>query len=165
MKMSAKLAEWVAFAFFAALGALVFQQIATSMAEQGIASGGPYDNAASYPRGITILMLVLLAVQLVRDLFLKKEEDAPEVPTEESGLRRAIGLIVVFALYLFCLDWFGYYLSTAPLAAAVMWLCGARKITTIVVSALGMAFTLALVFEKILNVVLPGGMFGVHIPW
>ena len=160
--MSTKLAEWVSFAFFAALGALVFQQIATSMTEQGIASGGPYDNAASYPRGVAILMFVLLAVQLGRNNFIPTEYD---VSSENSGLHRAIGLIVIFSVYLICLDWFGYYLSTPTLAAAVMWLCGARKIIQIVVAAMGMALTLALIFEHLLNVVLPGGLFGVHIPW
>ena len=33
--------------FFAFVIAVVFQQIFTSLAEQGIATGGPYDNAAA----------------------------------------------------------------------------------------------------------------------
>ncbi|MXY32803.1 MAG: tripartite tricarboxylate transporter TctB family protein [Boseongicola sp. SB0664_bin_43] len=161
--MSARLAEWVAIAFFAALGALVFQQVATSMAEQGIASGGPYDNAASYPRNIAILMLALLAVQLVRDLLFKS--DQPIETASLPAVRRAVGLLAVFAIYLVCLDWLGYHLSTTPMAMAVMWLCGARNLPNIVSIALGMAFVMAFAFEKVLNVVLPGGIFGLNIPW
>ena len=163
MKISAKLAEWVSIAFFAALGALVFQQIATSMAEQGIASGGPYDNAASYPRSIAILMLVLLAMQLAGNFASKNSE--PEEMASPAALRRAIGLLVIFAAYLVCLDWLGYHLSTAPMAAAVMWLCGLRNPVWMIGLALAMAFVLALIFEKLLNVVLPGGVFSLNIPW
>jgi len=139
MKVSAKLAEWLGLAFFAGLGALVFQQIATSMAEQGIASGGPYDNAASYPRNVAILMLALLAIQLVRDLLLARGEEPAEAATH-AGLRRAVGLLAVFAVYLVCLNWFGYHLSTAPMAAAVMFLCGARNMGFVIGLALAMAF-------------------------
>lgn len=165
MKISAKLAEWLGLAFFAGLGLLVFQQIATSMAEQGIASGGPYDNAASYPRGIAILMLVLLAVQLVRTLTLAESGHEQAEPPSLEALRRSVGLLVIFAVYLLCLNWFGYHLSTAPLAAAVMLLCGVRNIGFVIGLALVMSFVLAFIFEKILNVVLPGGMFGLNIPW
>ena len=165
MKYSAKHAEWVAIGFFAALGALVFQQIATSMAEQGIASGGPYDNAASYPRNIAILMLALLAVQLVRELMrFGGSAELDEAPSQ-AGLRRAVGLLLVFVTYLFCLDWFGYHLSTAPMAAIVMLLCGLRNPIKIIGLALAMSLVLAFVFEKILNVVLPIGIFGLTIPW
>ena len=161
--MSTRHAEWVAVAFFAALAALVFQQIATSMAEQGIASGGPYDNAASYPRNIAILVIGLLGVQLIQ-LMLARSDGQVET---ETGTRpqQAIKLLVVFAVYLACLDWLGYHLSTAPMAAAVMWLCGARSAGRILAVALGMAFVMAFAFEKILNVVLPGGIFGLNIPW
>ena len=59
--------SWLVALFFAVIIALVFQQIATSMTEQGIASGGPYDNAASYPRAIAIIIGVLIALQLVSE--------------------------------------------------------------------------------------------------
>ncbi len=163
MKLSAKLAEWTVLAFFAGLGALVFQQIATSMAEQGIASGGPYDNAASYPRSIAILMLGLLAVQLVRS-FTSSDADQSET-TSPAALRRSAGLLVIFTAYLICLGWLGYHLATAPMVAAVMMVCGARNVGIIVGFALSLAFVLAFVFEKVLNVVLPGGIFGLNISW
>lgn len=69
--MSKRKSEWLAIAFFAVLVALVFQQIATSMNEQGIASGGPYDNAASYPRSIAIFLGAMLLVQVIT-LLLKR---------------------------------------------------------------------------------------------
>ncbi|APX13014.1 tripartite tricarboxylate transporter TctB family protein [Tateyamaria omphalii] len=161
--MSSKGAEWAALAFFGALVALVFQQIATSMSEQGIASGGPYDNAASYPRSVAVFMMGLLAVQLVRASFLDTEPQS-ELRTV-AGFRRSVGLLAVFALYLACLNWLGYHLSTTPMAAAVMWLCGLRNVVKAVGVAFILAFSLAFAFEKILNVVLPSGVFSLNIPW
>lgn len=161
--MSARFAEWVALAFFGALVALVFQQVATSMSEQGIASGGPYDNAASYPRGIAVFMAVLGAVQLIRAWLLKN--NVRQAPVPIAGMQRSAGLLVIFAIYLGCLNWIGYHLATTPMAAAVMWLCGLRNVLKAFGIAFVMAFCLAFAFEKILNVVLPGGVFGLNIPW
>ncbi|MDB6178216.1 tripartite tricarboxylate transporter TctB family protein [Paracoccus sp. Z330] len=160
--MTKRQMEWVALAFFAALVMLVFQQIATSMVEQGIASGGAYDNAASYPRAIAIFLGGLIGIQAIL-LFMKSRSlDAP-VRTEGRG--RAIALLLVFGGYLMGLNWLGYHLSTAPMALTVMLICGARPGLRLVLVALGMAFGLAFIFEKILSVVLPGGTFGLNIPW
>jgi hypothetical protein len=49
--------------------------------------------------------------------------------------------------------------------AAIMVLCGLRRPTVIVASALAIAFGLAYFFEVYLKVVLPGGVFHLNIPW
>lgn len=166
--MSKRKSEWLAIAFFAVLVALVFQQIATSMNEQGIASGGPYDNAASYPRSIAIFLGAMLLVQVIT-LLLKRPASpmtaGPRSAEQIRGTRRGATLLLVFGGYLLCLNWLGYHLSTAPIALIVMLLCGARFSTRLVLLSLTMAFGLAFAFEKILSVVLPGGAFGLNIPW
>lgn len=161
--MSTRFAEWVALAFFGALVALVFQQIATSMIEQGIASGGPYDNAASYPRTIAIFVAALLVVQMIQAFAFGGDAEGEAPPI--FGVRRSLWFLVIFAIYLGCLNWLGYHLATTPMAAVVMWLCGLRNILKALGIALVLAFSLAFAFEKILNVVLPGGVFGLNIPW
>ena len=161
--MRNRMAQWLAIAFFAVLVAIVFQQIATSMTEQGIASGGPYDNAATYPRYIAIFIAVLVVFQIIHTVFRATDET---VLSPSSGpMLRAVGLLAVFATYLLLLDGLGYHLTTTPMAFAMMWLCGGRNIGKLLIIALGMAFALAFTFEKILNVVLPGGLFGLNIPW
>ena len=60
--MTKKHAEYLVIIFFLMVIGIVFQQIATSMTEQGIASGTPYDNAAAYPRAVAILAGALLFV-------------------------------------------------------------------------------------------------------
>ena len=157
-------AEWLVLIFFAALIAIVFQQIHTSMAEQGIASGGPYDNAASYPHAVAILMAGLIAALLLVSLRQKP------AATEAAGyglsqIKRPVLLIAIFAIYLAALGILGYHLATPPMIAAIMVLCGSRNPLEIVFVSVVVSFVFAFLFEVFLKIVLPGGIFGLNIPW
>ncbi|WP_305984756.1 tripartite tricarboxylate transporter TctB family protein [Roseibium sp. MMSF_3544] len=160
--MTSKTLTLLVAAFFAIIVVIVFQQIHTSMHEQGIASGGPYDNAAAYPRAIAIIISGLVLLQVLMELVSGSRE---RIPLSPASLKRAVGLLVVFAIYLGCLGWLGYHLTTSPMVFAVMYICGARQIGKMLVAALAMSFGFAFVFERFLNVVLPGGVFNLNIPW
>ena len=47
----------------------------------------------------------------------------------------------------------------------VMLICGTRNLVRLVFAALAISFAAALVFEKLLTVVLPGGCFELFIAW
>src|SRR6056297_543358 len=64
--------------FLAVLCGLVFFEAATTLTEQGYASGTPISNAALYPRLLAGLLLVLLAMQVVSDLRSGREKAAGE---------------------------------------------------------------------------------------
>ncbi len=160
--MITKYLSWLIALFFAIIIALVFQQIATSMTEQGIASGGPYDNAAAYPRAVAIIIGVLITLQLVIERITSAHQPEPLAP---DAMRRAIGLLAVFAVYLGLLGWLGYHLTTTPMVFAIMWIGGGRNIGKLLIAALLMSFVFAFIFENFLNVVLPGGVFRLNIPW
>jgi putative tricarboxylic transport membrane protein len=51
------------------------------------------------------------------------------------------------------------------LVLGIMLICGARNIPKLLFSALTMSFAFAYIFENFLNVVLPGGIFSLNIPW
>ena len=165
MLVTQRMLNAIVIGFFLIIIAVVFQQIATSMSEQGIATGGPYDNAAAYPRAIALIIAGLLALQLVSGLIFKTEANEPEGGTLVRELARPAGLLLVFALYLATLGWLGYHLTTTPMILAVMWLCGQRSIWTMVLISIGMAFLFAYLFESFLKIVLPGGIFALNIPW
>lgn len=152
-------------AFFAVIVVIVFQQIATSMTEQGIASGGPYNNGAAYPRAVSIVIIVLVLGQTLMDRFGNSPAGEADEPVVFSDLHRPALLLLVFAIYLGLLKTLGYHLTTAPLVLAIMWICGARNIGKLLSVALVMAFSFAFVFENFLSVVLPGGVFRLNIPW
>lgn len=156
---------WLIAAFFAGIVAIVFQQIHTSMTEQGIASGGPYDNGAAYPRAVAIAIAVLFILQMITDYIMRTGNRAGEVIADPTELRRPVLLLVIFGVYLGLLDTLGYHLTTAPMILLVTLLCGARSLWKLVAVALFAAFSLAYVFENFLNIVLPGGIFHLNIAW
>lgn len=157
--------NWLITIFFAVIIAVVFQQIHTSMSDQGIASGGPYDNAASYPRIVAILMGALVVFQLILENFKAGPDDAGEPQPQFAELRRPMILLMIFGLYLGVLNVVGYHLATTPLIFAIMWLCGSRQFWKLVIAALVISFLSAYVFENFLNIVLPGGILRLNIPW
>lgn len=174
--IKAKHINALATGFFLVVIAIVFQQIATSMTEQGIASGSPYDNAASYPRAVAIIILGLLAMQYALSHIIlpwlrrrqgwsaaEAQPDTRETPL--AALVKPAILLVIFALYLGLLGWLGYHLTTAPMIMAVMLLCGVRSVKSVLVAGIGIATALAFLFEYFLKIVLPGGIFALNIPW
>ncbi|MCR9239192.1 MAG: tripartite tricarboxylate transporter TctB family protein [Alphaproteobacteria bacterium] len=160
-----KQVNWLVIVFFAIIIAVVFQQIHTSMTEQGIATGGPYDNAAAYPRAIAILIGLLLMLQAAVSWFREPttDTDADELTMKQAY--RPLALLGIFALYLGLLGVLGYHLTTTPMIIALLLVCGARPSLRIIVTAALIAFTLAYFFEAHLKVVLPGGIYGLNIPW
>ncbi|MDE0112961.1 MAG: tripartite tricarboxylate transporter TctB family protein [Albidovulum sp.] len=157
--------SWAVAAFFASIIAVVFHQISTTMTEQGIASGGPYNNAAAYPRAVAVTIAFLVAAQLVVEFATGRNAD-PALPCARlRDLKRPALLLVSFAVYLNLLPELGYHLTTAPLICSILWTCGERKPAKLLITSLAMAFIAAFFFEKVLNVVLPGGYFGLNIAW
>lgn len=161
---SSKLLNFIPLGFLLAVVAIVFWQIETDFQEQGIASGGPYDNAASYPGTIAIVMLVLIVLQALVELSKERATDVAEgiAPVD---LRRAGMMLGVFAVYLSLLTTVGYHLATAPMICAVMWICGMRSVLKMGIASIAIATGFAFIFEVFLNVVLPLGIWGIYIPW
>ena len=154
----------LAIGFLFAVIVIVFWQIETDFKEQGIASGGPYDNAASYPRTIAIFIGVLLGLQLLVELLSGRAVAKP-ADIEMSDLGRAAAMLLVFATYLMVLTTVGYHLATAPMILALMWICGMRNILKLVLASVAIATGFAFIFEVFLNVVLPLGIWDIFIPW
>ncbi|MGH1478659.1 MAG: tripartite tricarboxylate transporter TctB family protein [Geminicoccales bacterium] len=159
--LTRKHAEWLVALFFSVVIAIVFYEIATSMTEQGIASGGPYDNAAAYPRAVAIIIGILIVLVLAMDRAPAGEGDALTI----RDLRRPALLLLIFAIYLWALGYLGYHLATTPMLMAVMVLGGARSPVEIVAASASVAFGLAWFFEAFLKIVLPGGIFSLNVAW
>lgn len=158
------LADLLAVLFLAAVCGVVFQQIATSFVEQGMAGGTPYDDAASYPRAVAIVVLALLAVALAQ-AFGRRPEASGEAPPRWAALARPAALIATFALYLAGLGLVGYSLATPPAVYAMMKIAGARRDGRAIVVAVAAMLATAILFEEGLKVVLPGGAINWNLHW
>lgn len=163
MMTQTRLAEILVGLLFAAIIAVVFQQIATDMEAQNIASGGPYSDAASYPRTLAIAMGLALIANTGLRYFRRTGPSTPKETT--GGSRRPAALLGLFALYLVGLDRLGYLFASIALIILVMLLCGERRLWLIVSVAIGVTFVLSAIFGGLLNVVLPRGDYGLALPW
>lgn len=164
MSLNKKHINAMVVSFFLIIIAIVFYQIATSMAEQGIASGSPYDNAAAYPRALAIIIGGLLLLQTVISLLTKIRKEEHQ-STQIRDLYRPAALLAIFGVYLGVLGWFGYHLTTTPMLIAIMWIAGVRQIKILLLVGLGISFLFAFLFEVFLKIVLPGGVYSLNIPW
>ena len=150
--------------FFVAVIIVVIWQIETNFKEQGIASGGPYDNAAAFPTAVVFVIGFLVVIQGALDFIGTKSSAKLKIPPR-SALMRAGIMLFIFAVYLSASATFGYHLTTSPMIFSIMWICGMRNITMLICAAVFVSTSFAFVFEVFLNVVLPLGIWTIFIPW
>ncbi|WP_179869542.1 tripartite tricarboxylate transporter TctB family protein [Rhizobium anhuiense] len=152
--------DWITWLMFAAIPVLIFWQSAISLAEQDAASGGPLENAAFYPRVVAVFMSVIVVAQGARLVLGRvRQNSAFRV---EKGTRLAIALTLLFVVYLITLPYIGFHIATPILCAAMMRGLGVSTVPAVlggVTLWLGSSY----VFEGLLNVVLPVGMFNLAI--
>jgi len=77
----------LALGFFVAVIIAVLWQIETNFKEQGIASGGPYDNAASFPRAVVFLIGFLLLIQCALDFIGTNSSAKLKIPARSDLMR------------------------------------------------------------------------------
>ncbi|WP_167852813.1 tripartite tricarboxylate transporter TctB family protein [Pseudotabrizicola sediminis] len=152
--------DWIVWALFLVVPFVIFWQSATSLADQGVASGGPMENAAQFPRMVAWLLLGLSVLNGLRLGLNRISERSPLEPTPTTRL--ALVTSGGFLVYLLMLPYLGYHLSTPILISALLILFGLPAIAS-ALGALVMSLMVAAVFEGLLNVVLPVGLFQISV--
>lgn len=160
-----KMADWVVLIFFGAVVALVFQQISTSMVEQNIASGGPYNNSASYPRAVAVLISIFLPLALLTTRWEKTGAEAITENLTRETLKRPLSVVIIFVVFLLALPVLGYHLAAPGMLMGVMFACGLRGLCQVLLPGLTIPLIFAYIFEVYLKIVLPGGWLGLNIVW
>jgi putative tricarboxylic transport membrane protein len=150
--------DWIAWAMFAAIPVVIFWQSATSLAEQGAASGGPMENAALFPRIVASIMAVLVAIMALRLVLGRVRQKSPLQAAE--GTRLALVATGIFTVYLVVLPYAGFHLATPVLCFLLFWMLGIGPVAA-VAGGIGLSLATAFVFEGLLNVVLPVGVFNI----
>lgn len=148
--------DWIACLFFLTIPIIMLYQIETSLVEQGVASGGPMQNAAIFPRIVAWILIVLAGLNVLRVAFGKVSHFSPLKATDQTT--RALVATALFVVYLIALPILGYHIMTILLLALLFRLLG----LSLVLSGIGAviaSLAVAYVFEGLLNVVLPVGIF------
>ena len=158
--MGRNVAEYVfMFLLMGAVG-VVFYDISTSMTEQGIAKGDAYQNAAAYPATLSILVIICVGLLLFQNVFLKNENAGIELYFNIKHVK----LLASFCCYLAVLDTIGYHLLTPVLLFVTSIIYGERNWRTTFVYSIVVSLIIAFIFEELLNVVLPVGIFEIALP-
>lgn len=152
--------DWIAWALFAAIPVAIFWQSATSLAEQDVASGGPMRNAAIYPKAVAVIMIGLLILNGLRVAMARVAEPSP--PTWDDGTGKAILSTGLFIAYLVALPFIGFHIASPVISAVLFGLLGIRPLVA-VAGGVALSLSVAFVFEGLLNVVLPVGVFGISL--
>lgn len=146
--------------FLAILCGVVFYEAATTLAEQGYASGTPISNAALYPRLLAGLLLSLLALQVASDIWATKPFASDEAPAAPGQIRQTGFVAVAIIIYIVLLPVFGFLLATPLFVLTLLLLLGDRNRATLIAVPLGVTLGCLLVFQGLFNVNLPRGLLG-----
>lgn len=138
---------------------LVFYDVNTSMVEQGIAKGDAYQNAAAYPIVLSIILILCISLVICRNLIFRNIEK-----TNLIFDLKHIQLFIIFCIYLIFLDMVGYHLLTPILLFITSFIYGERNWLTTIIYSIIISLLIALIFEELLNVVLPVGVFEIALP-
>ncbi|MFZ7090773.1 tripartite tricarboxylate transporter TctB family protein [Primorskyibacter sp. 2E233] len=147
--------------FLAALCGLIFYEAATTLTEQGYASGTPISNAALYPRLLAGLLLVLLVAQVVSDVRARGPSAGGEpAATPDKVGQTGLAALGMFA-YVALLPVLGFLLATPLFVLALLLMLGDRNPVTLAGVTLAITAGCLLVFQGLFNVNLPRGLFGI----
>ncbi len=181
MNRQAAFFEAAALLCFLAVVVLVFFQTNTHFVEEGAASGSAMDNAALFPELAAGAILALAALQAVRlatsairglpgsagEALADSNAPAGQTPEERSAerpLAKAIACFAAFVAYLLAVDWIGYHIATPVWMAVQFGVLGVRNPMVLVSISLAASLAVAYVFEGMLNIVLPVGIFEIALP-
>jgi putative tricarboxylic transport membrane protein len=119
--------------------------------------------AGGVPAAVGVLLGVVGAVLLFKSLLRGRPSTGiatEDPPTDWHVHRMAAGLLLVLATYVWLLPRLGYVISIVAMVAAVAWLAGSRRWRTIAAMAVVTGPVLWLVFDRVLQVRMPAGVFG-----
>lgn len=140
---------------------LVFYEAATTLTEQGFASGTPISNAALYPRLLAGLLLFLLSLQLITDLRGKAGAAPSDAPATHGTSTQTVLSGMAIVAYVVLLPVLGFILATPILVLGILVLLGDRQVATLIGVPIAMTAGCMLVFQGLFNVNLPRGLFGI----
>lgn len=166
--------HWLVLGAMFGVVALVFQQIATSLTDQGAASGDALMNAALFPRWIAFaiggLGLIVAAQMLLRGAPAggndapANEADAPPEPPARLRLQEA-AIIVLTLIYLVILEPVGFHIATFLVFGAMFLVLDARPVWKALAASAVLTLVSSFVFEGLLKVVLPVGFANLTPPY
>ncbi|KUO65578.1 MAG: hypothetical protein APF84_14755 [Gracilibacter sp. BRH_c7a] len=112
--------------------------------------------AYQLPRMLTYL-ITILAIILIIESYLKYRKTTEEVQEEGIMVRRTFLFICSIALYIYLIDFLGYFITTPLFIFGSMYFLKATKIRNILYVTIGFTLFVYLLFVRFLHLPIPLG--------
>ena len=165
--------QWIVLMIMFGVVGLVFQQIATSFAEQGAASGDALSNAALFPRYVALAIALLGVVIALQMVFGGAPSDDREEASSESEnddgsknlIAKELAVAVLTVVYLLLITPLGFHITSFLVIGAMFYVLDARPLWKVLLISAALTFICSLVFEGFLKIVLPLGFMNFTPPY
>ncbi|WP_319529844.1 tripartite tricarboxylate transporter TctB family protein [uncultured Cohaesibacter sp.] len=165
--------QWVVLMIMFGVVGLVFQQIATSFAEQGAASGDALSNAALFPRYVALAIALLGAViGLQMMLGAASRDGGAEVPAEDEDdggsknlIAKELAVATLTVVYLLLITPLGFHITSFLVIGAMFYVLDARPLWKVLLVSAVLTLICSFVFEGLLKIVLPLGFMNFTLPY
>jgi|GEM_PF-1156733 len=113
-----------------------------------------------YPQLILIAAVVLALIEMILKTVRSSKADCQEPVEKKSNavLIRVITVASICVMYVFLVDVFGFFSSTAVFSFALMYYLGVRKPVTLIAVAAGLNIGVYLLFVTFLRISMPQGL-------
>lgn len=103
-------------------------------------------------------LLIVCAVLLAADTFFRKDSGELKLDFRSEGMKRVLKMCAAVLIFCFLMKIFGFFVATAFIVPAGAYLLGERDKKKLLLITAGVLLFIFLVFEKVLNTGLPGGI-------
>lgn len=109
-----------------------------------------------WPKILAIFLIIISVVMLLTSLFKKyEEEEEPVIDYRSPAFKQVFKLFFVLALYGIGLYWLGFFVPTILFVILVMFIMGVRNVKILLITSVGIAACIYIVFAQLLNLYLP----------
>lgn len=140
--------------FMALFGIIILIIIPFEVRDTGNETFGP----RFLPYLAASLVVILSILSIFEQKFIKSDYEGLKKLTKKDYFRLFLILITMIAWFLL-ISWLGFILTTILFTISVMYIIGNRKIWQLIVTPLLLTFVIYFVFNELLNVILPTGVF------
>ena len=114
---------------------------------------------ALFPRSLTLAMLIPCIILLLSGFASRKStQTRQEQKTPKAVILRALSIVPIMIVYIFCIDIIGFYVTTALFIFIFLLFFGARKPVALITFPIALPIVVYLIIGKTLHFPFPEGV-------
>lgn len=114
---------------------------------------------AFFPRILAIGLIIFSIILIILNLFKKKEAVKASFSIKNPEIQRVAISLVATIVYVLCMSFFGFIISTTLYLMFLMYLMKLRKWMRIIIVSVAVSVVIYTIFKSLLNISLPSGFW------